>query len=361
MIPWGCSLRRDVQITVVGKVYRPNPGKTLLLNRCLEEYHRLVKWYLRFASTSKTHLHRDGYEGAKRLFDLPTALIQTARDKTVEILKAFRRNKKPDSVLQVRRISIRFDRRCYRFSKTTNVLTPYWLTLSLRPRRISLPIVFGERQRKLIEEALGGEWSFTTVEMVKRNGEWYAHFVLKKVLEVVKKPKTVIGIDVGEVNLTVAVAISKVNPSKPMRGQFWRGAEIKRIRGLYSHLRRRLLEKGLLRKVKEMGRREHRRVNQLLHMIANEIVNYVKSFPKPIIVMEDLNGLRRGMGFSKRLNRRLHSLPFRRLQSYVEYKALLSGVNVVYVKPRNTSKTCYRCGHVARSLRGREFRCPDAG
>jgi hypothetical protein len=34
-----------------------------------------------------------------------------------------------------------------------------------------LPIVFGERRRLRIEEAFNGEWKFTTVEMVKRDGE----------------------------------------------------------------------------------------------------------------------------------------------------------------------------------------------
>jgi hypothetical protein len=58
----------------------------------------------------------------------------------------------------------------------------------------------------------------------------------------------VIRIDRGERNLAVAVAISKSNPDKPMKGQFWRGEEIKRVRGLYNHVRRRLQEKGSSRR-----------------------------------------------------------------------------------------------------------------
>lgn len=85
-----------------------------------------------------------------------------------------------------------------------------------------------------------GEWQFSTVEMVKRNGEWYAHFILKKEIEVSNNPETVIAIDRRERNLAVAVAISKENPRKPIKGQFWRGEEIKRIRGLYNHIRRKL-------------------------------------------------------------------------------------------------------------------------
>ena len=158
--------------------------------------------------------------------DLNTALIQTARDKAVEILKSFNERKREGKVKterpNLRRISIRFDKRCYSFAKTTNVLTPYWLTLSLNRRtRISLPIKFGKRQQKFIEKALQGKWQFCTVEMVKRNREWYAHFVLKKEIELIAEPETFIGVDVGEWNVAVGVAISKHNPSKPIKGQFW--------------------------------------------------------------------------------------------------------------------------------------------
>jgi len=357
-------MRKDVQVTVVGKVFRPNRLKVLALNRCLQNYFQLVKWYLRFNSTSKRFLHENGYEKAKRLFNLNTALIQTARDKAVEILKSFEKNKKNDSTLRLKRISIRFDKRCYSFSKTTNVLTPYWLTLSLnRRKRISLPIVFGEKHRQRIEEAFRGEWSFTTVEMVKRNGEWYAHFVLKKTVELPDKPETVIAIDRGEVNLAAAVAVSKRNPEKPMKGQFWRGEEIKCVRGLYSHIRRKLQEKNRVGKVKELKGRERRKVNQQLHMIANQIIQYAKQFPKPTIVMENLNGVRKGFKKSKRLNRRFHSLPFRKLQTYIEYKALLEGIKVKYLtekETRNTSKECHRCGYVTQA-KERIFKCPSCG
>ena len=354
-------MQKEVQVTVVGKVFKPNRQKVLALNRCLHEYFRLVKWYLQFNSTSKKFLHENTYEKAKRFFELNTALIQTARDKAVEVLKSFERNKKDDSILRLKRISVRFDKRCYSFAKTTNVLTPYWLTLSLnRRKRISLPIVFGEKQKQRIEEALRGEWKFTTVEMVKRNGEWYAHLVLTKTVELIDEPETVIAIDRGERNLAVAVAISKNNPNKPMRGQFWRGEEIKRVRGLYSHIRRRLQGKKLLKKVKELKGREKRKVNQQLHIIANQIIEYAKQFPKPVIVMENLNGIRRNFKKSRKLNKRFHSLPFRKLQTIIEYKANLKGIGVKYLtkrETRNTSKTCHKCGYVAR-IKGKTFKCP---
>jgi hypothetical protein len=87
-------LQKEAQICVVGKVFRPNKSKVLALNKTLSEYFKLVKWYLSCNSKSKKFLHEKCYEDAKRLFNLNTALIQTARDKAVEILKSFEEKKK---------------------------------------------------------------------------------------------------------------------------------------------------------------------------------------------------------------------------------------------------------------------------
>ena len=71
-------------------------------------------------------------------------------------------------MLVLKRSSIRFDERCYGFSKTTNVLTPYWLNLKVdHERRVSLPIIFGEHQRRLIDDDTRGKLQFAAVEMFK--------------------------------------------------------------------------------------------------------------------------------------------------------------------------------------------------
>jgi hypothetical protein len=44
----------------------------------------------------------------------------------------------------------------------------------------------------MIEEALKGKRKFTTIEMVKRDGEWHAHFTLKKVVEIMDRSETII-------------------------------------------------------------------------------------------------------------------------------------------------------------------------
>lgn len=346
----------DVPLCVVGKIFKPNEQKVLALNRCLSEFMRTVKFYVKLEDLSRRH-NKVFYEEAKARFKLPTALIQNARDKAGEILKSFKENRKEDSVLILKRVSIRFDSRCYSFSKTTNVLTPYWLNLKLNHgKRVSLPIVFGERQRKLIEEAFQGRLQFANVEMVKRNGNWYAHFVVKKAVSF-KKPETVIGIDIGENNLAVAVAFK----DKPRKARFWRGSNLKQLRWQNSKVRANLQQKHRLDMVKRLRGREHRRVKQELHKLANEIVEYAGKFEKPVIAMEDLTRIRTSIHYGKKMNRRLHTVPFRQLQQYIEYKALWQGIPVAYVRAKNTSKTCHRCGNVKKTLNGEVYRCSVCG
>ena len=109
--------------------------------------------------------------------------------------------------------------------------------------------------------------------------------------------------------------------------------------------------------VKRISSKEGRIINQVIHTIAKEVVEYAKQFPKPIIVMENLRNIRENMNAFSKLNRRLYSWSFRKVQTYIEYKANLEGIPVVYVSPKNSSRTCHRREHVAKA-NGREFRCP---
>ncbi len=73
--------------------------------------------------------------------------------------------------------------------------------------------------------------------------------------------------------------------------------------------------------------------------------------------IENLKGLRRGK-VGKRYRKRLHKWAYRDLIAKIEYKARLNGVLIKFVSPKNTSRTCSKCGHVRNSVRCRWFRCP---
>ncbi len=76
--------------------------------------------------------------------------------------------------------------------------------------------------------------------------------------------------------------------------------------------------------------------------------------------MENLRGIRRRIRYRKRMNRRLHSIPFRKIQLYISYKSMEHGFKPETVNPRNTSKMCPICGELNKP-NGHVFRCKTCG
>jgi len=82
-----------------------------------------------------------------------------------------------------------------------------------------------------------------------------------------------------------------------------------------------------------------------------------------IVVMEKLTGIRNNAKHSRGQNGDFHSWAFRKLQYFIEYKALERWIPVVYVEPKNTSITCPRCGCSDKANRRSQslFRCVRCG
>jgi len=82
-----------------------------------------------------------------------------------------------------------------------------------------------------------------------------------------------------------------------------------------------------------------------------------------VVVMEDIS-VKQLIGKSgRRMRMRLHDVAFHELRSIVKYQMEKYGKEVVFVDPRDSSKTCAKCGYVKMdlALSDRVFECPRCG
>jgi putative transposase len=131
------------------------------------------------------------------------------------------------------------------------------------------------------------------------------------------------------------------------------------IHNKYKHIRKDLHKKGKYKKVKQIKDRESRIVRDLNHKISNKIVKTAIAEHSGI-KLEDLTGIRRNSKHSKSFRYSLNSWSFYQLQMFIEYKAKLRGVDVVYINPAYTSQTCSKCGCIG-NREGKSFECPTCG
>ena len=143
------------------------------------------------------------------------------------------------------------------------------------------------------------------------------------------------------------------------------GSHVKSVRHRNHRLRAKLQGKGTRSakcKLKNRSGREARFPRDTNHVIARRIVETAKR-TKRAIALEQLKGIRQRVRAKRPQRATLHSWAFAELGEYIAYKAQLAGVPVVYVDPRDTSKGCSKCGHIAKANRPSQavFKCQACG
>jgi len=151
-----------------------------------------------------------------------------------------------------------------------------------------------------------------------------------------------LGVDLGIVNIATT-----------SDGEHSTGAQVLGLRERHRRLRKRLQKKGTksaLRLLKKRSRKESRFAADVNHQISKKIVTEAQRTGRGI-ALEDLTGIRERVRLRKPQRVRLHSWSFAQLGSFVEYKARMAGVPLLYVDPAYTSQTCHRCGNIDRKSR----------
>ncbi len=169
--------------------------------------------------------------------------------------------------------------------------------------------------------------------------------------------------------LGVDLGIAKIATTSD--GKFYSGTKVKNIRRRYFRLRQRLQAKGTKsakRKLKQRRQKESRFVADVNHCISKRLVEVAKGTQRAI-VLEDLKGIRERARkgtrktVCKTMRQVLSSWSFYQLRQFIEYKARAAGILVIYVDPRNTSRTCSKCGNVDKKNRRdqKHFVCNACG
>lgn len=183
-------------------------------------------------------------------------------------------------------------------------------------------------------------------------------------------------IEIGKEYACVSVTIPDIEPEKadnyigvdrnttghiavaacPKTGKIWKlGKSGLHTHKKYSNIRRNLQKQGKYRKVKQIKNRESKIVKDINHKISKKIVETAKE-NNCGIKLEDLTGIRNNKKHTRSFNYSLNSWSFYQLQMFIEYKAKLHGVEVVYIDPHYTSKKCSICGQIG-NRNGKSFKC----
>ena len=206
------------------------------------------------------------------------------------------------------------------------------------------------------DEQLVREGDIRDSELVRRDGDWYVHLVIKRSVTVQDEYDDILAIDMGARWVATCAFLSG-------RKTTFYGEEVRRIREHYKQLRK-SIGKAKPRQgqqvVERIGGAEARKVDDRLHKIARQIVEDAEE-RNAVIVVGDLGGIRKDNDKGRYVNDKTHKMPFARLLNYLEYKAHDAGIDVQLVKEHDTSKTCNRCAcEGVRETQGR-FECPKCG
>ena len=300
-------------------------------------FNKACQMVLDYGSTHKTYnkgkLNKATYRQVRDVVpNLPSALVQTARDEASEMLL-----RTDFAKIVNKRLSVRYDNRCFKFYPDSN-----YVSLTTVHGRLNFPF----KHYGYLDTWRG---DYTNAQLIIRRNRAFLN-VQVEVHDVEKKvARKVLGIDRGILNIAVC-----------SDNTFFNSKRLRAVKGRYQYLKRRLQHIGTRsahRKLQRLSGRERRFVLDTNHCISKAIVNK----PFDVFALEKLQITRKKKN-GKRFNRLLGSWSPNELNRFIEYKAESRGKVNVPVNPYKSSQRCSRCGFVHRWNRhGLRFRCGNCG
>jgi IS605 OrfB family transposase len=288
---------------------------------------------------SQPSIHKLVYADIRSRFGLSAQMAVRAIGKAVE---CFARDKTICPVFKPHG-AITYDERIFSFKGLDKV--SLW---TLPQGRTIVSLVYGEYQKQRFDRIKG------QADLVYRKGRFYFYCTVDLATGAPVQPSDFLGVDLGVANI-----------ASDSDGKRHSGSQVKSVRHRHRRLRRNLQKKqtrAARRRLRLLAGQERRFATWVNHNISKQIVAEAKRSARGI-ALEDLKGIRERVKAGRKQRAVLHSWAFSQLRGFVEYKAKLAQVPMVAVDPRNTSRTCARCGHCEKKNRPAqaEFRCRACG
>jgi len=219
--------------------------------------------------------------------------------------------------------------------------------LTLQGRAI-VAMVYGEYQAGFLQRLKG------QVDLVYRDDTFYLYATIDVPEETPIEPTRFLGVDLGIVNIAT-----------DSDGNSYTGEALEVVRQRSATARQTYQSthtKSAKRRLKQMAGRQARFQRWANHGLAKRLVTYAKD-TKAALVLEDLTNIRSRMTVRKTQRSKQHNWSFRQLREFLVYKAQRAGVPLLFVDPRNSSRTCNRCGYVDKKNRRSQadFSCLRCG
>ena len=283
-------------------------------------------------------LHKLTYYTVREKFGLSSQMAVRAVGKVVEAYKLDKKIQRSFKPLG----AIAFDQRilAWRGVEAVSILT-------LEGREI-IPVILGGYQAARLNRVRG------QADLLYQGGKFYLCAVIEVSEEPMLEVTEYLGVDLGIVEI-----------ASDSDGNSYSGKQVNTLRAHHANIRSKLQAKGTKsakRLLVKRSLKESRFAKQENHRIAKELVRRAKDTCRGI-ALEDLSGIRMRVTVRKAQRRVHHSWAFHQLKTFVQYKAQIVGVPVKLVNPRNTSRTCSRCGHCEKGNRKSQsiFKCLACG
>lgn len=234
--------------------------------------------------------------------------------------------------------------------KLTARLDIYDAKLDLDNREITIAVLNGKKiklkiycRKERLDKFRDWKWYYLVIKYDYLRDRFLVYIYFKKIVQL-RETNGVISIDLNFDNITIVEYKEDVKKIKqlpmPLRKALTQKIWAERIQKKYNKTWR--FYKGVLESIRKHQSRSKNILTDYLHKLAKRIVELADK-ENCTIILENLKGLRNATK-SKDFNSKLSRFAYRRLQSYIEYKALEKGIPVVYVKAKGTSSKCPICG-----------------